>query len=229
MRNRRGNTGRHRHTKARSLRDRHGESARTRCAVREERRKSLFSPFHLSASHHIQNLAAQAAPGCAGRRWQGPDNHVGAGFKRIHQLIAGRFQPPPNQISCHRVTHRFGNDEAKANRRGVVPVEQVRHGVVCSHFSAAAHRVPIVVCMNHPIDSGKHGNYLTEAVRSGCKLRGELSAALATTSTEDGATCTGAHTQTKTVHLGAAAIVRLKSSLAHRYSSPRVGIPQGQQ
>jgi hypothetical protein len=47
------------------------------------------------------------------------------------------------------------------------------------------------------------------------KLRGELSATLAATRSEDGATGAGAHAQTETVHLRATTVVRLKSSLAH--------------
>jgi hypothetical protein len=46
-------------------------------------------------------------------------------------------------------------------------------------------------------------------------LRGELGATLATASREDRASRTGSHAETETVNLGATAIVRLESSLAH--------------
>ena len=47
------------------------------------------------------------------------------------------------------------------------------------------------------------------------ELRGEFGATLATTCTEDGAAGASAHTKTEAVHLGATAVVRLESSLAH--------------
>ena len=46
-------------------------------------------------------------------------------------------------------------------------------------------------------------------------LSGELGATLTATSAQDRATGTRTHAQTETVHLGATAVVRLKSSLTH--------------
>ena len=50
------------------------------------------------------------------------------------------------------------------------------------------------------------------------RLGRELYAPLAAARPEDGAASTGAHTKTKSVHLGAAAVVGLKSALAHGIS-----------
>lgn len=47
------------------------------------------------------------------------------------------------------------------------------------------------------------------------RLRGQLCAALATTSGNDGTACAGAHAGTETVHLCATAVIGLKRTLAH--------------
>jgi len=46
-------------------------------------------------------------------------------------------------------------------------------------------------------------------------LSGQLGAALTATSAQDGTAGTRAHAQAEAVHLGATAVVRLKSSLTH--------------
>ena len=50
---------------------------------------------------------------------------------------------------------------------------------------------------------------------TGARLRRELYAPLAAARPKDGSARAGAHTKTKSVHLGAAAVVGLKSALAH--------------
>ena len=56
-----------------------------------------------------------------------------------------------------------------------------------------------------------------ERARSG--LGRKFFAALAATSSKDGATGTRAHASTETVRLGAAAVVRLERTLGHDYST----------
>ena len=67
--------------------------------------------------------------------------------------------------------------------------------------------------LGYPVCPGEH----LQAV--GIELGGQLGAALAAARTEDGTAGTGAHAQPEAVHLGATAIVRLESSLAHSDSS----------
>lgn len=72
-------------------------------------------------------------------------------------------------------------------------------------FVPTANHLTEIVWPNDSIDARKHR--LT--------LDGDLAASLTATSGEDGATRTGAHTQTETVNLGAAAVVGLVSTLRH--------------
>ena len=85
------------------------------------------------------------------------------------------------------------------------------------HSPTTAHETSIVVSPDEPVGFGQHG----------FRLRGEFGASLATTRTEDGAACTGAHSEAEAMHLGAAPIVRLEGSLAHDLDLSRVRTPDG--
>jgi hypothetical protein len=65
------------------------------------------------------------------------------------------------------------------------------------------------------------------ALASTERLRGQFGATLATTGTQDGTSGAGTHAEPESVHLGATAVVRLKSSLAHgRISKAQLSRPE---
>jgi hypothetical protein len=115
-------------------------------------------------------------------------------------FLADRSQSPGHRITGDGVADGLGDYETES--RGA--------RVIRRHPSTAPHNGTKVVCPRHPVNLGEHGE-----ARSGRELRGEFGATLAAASCKDGATGTGAHAKTKTVDLRAAAVVRLKSSLAH--------------
>jgi hypothetical protein len=81
--------------------------------------------------------------------------------------------------------------------------------VGCSHSTTPPHGRAKVLWTRHAIRSGEH-------LRAACVgLRGQFGATLAAASAKDGAAGAGTHAKPETMHLCAAAIVRLESSLAH--------------
>ncbi len=69
----------------------------------------------------------------------------------------------------------------------------------------ATHRSAEVNGTVHPVRPGEHARV----------LRGQFGATLTATSSQNGTTSAGTHTEAETVNLRAAAVVRLESSLAH--------------
>lgn len=89
---------------------------------------------------------------------------------------------------------------------------RVGDAVCTPHAVAFAYDVAVVIA---PSDSVMLRWHVARRVE---ELRGQLRAALAAASRDDRAASAGAHASAEAVHLGAAAIVGLKSTLAHENS-----------
>lgn len=119
--------------------------------------------------------------------------------------MADRFESPPDEVALHRDPDGFGDDKTKPRHFARINLADIDNRVLGGNSKTPTHQASIVLGPNEPIGSGQHV----------AKLRGQFDASLAATRAEDGAAGAGAHSQTKSVHLGAAPVVGLKSSLAH--------------
>ena len=139
-------------------------------------------------------------------------------------MCSGRSQSPAYLIAHYRVPHRLGNNESKAGITRSLIVHDVNNAVRCRITTSTTHSQAKITRMRYAVRLSQHRT----------RLRGEFGASLAATCAQDGATGTSAHTQTETVDLRTATVVRLESSLAHSYISKaqrwrpgRIGRPEG--
>lgn len=87
--------------------------------------------------------------------------------------------------------------------------ELVNDDVLADVLRATPNNLTEIAWLNNPIVASEHQR----------ELNRDFAAALAAASGQDGAACTGPHTQTETVNLRAAAVVGLVSTLRHGFSS----------
>lgn len=149
----------------------------------------------------------QRIPGSLGGSWQRPDHDVPACAEVHKQVVADRAEPAANAIALDGVTDGLRDDDAEPRRLVILAIPEVDNSVGCRHAESLAHGRSKVIGPSDTILPGEHREV----------LRGKFGATLATASAKDGAAGAGAHAQTESVHLGAAAVVRLKSSLAHNW------------
>jgi hypothetical protein len=139
-------------------------------------------------------------------------HHVCSRLHLAEHCVARRLEASPHPVAHNGDANGFRDDEAEAGSRGigllVFGCTKVRHGIGGHKACAPPDHTPIVIGGGDPVGVSQHSE-------TRWLLRGELGATLAATSAQDGAPCTGAHTQTEPVHLGATTVVRLESSLAH--------------
>jgi hypothetical protein len=145
------------------------------------------------------------SPGNLWRSWQCTDDDVHTRGVARQDIPANRSQSAPDKITRHGVTHRLSDDEAEACGLTKAPGEEVNDSVRRTHAFAPPYSSTEISRTDHPVRPGEHRGMLC----------GELGATLAAASSQDRATGTGTHTEAEAVHLGAATVVRLESSLAH--------------
>ena len=147
----------------------------------------------------------QISPGSVGRSRQGADNNVSPCCMGRQNVVSYRSETTTHEVAGHRIPYRFSDDKTKACGLTRTPGVQVDDRVGSAHTSSLPYRSAEVIRPDHPVRPGEHR----------VVLRGELGAALAAASGQNGAAGAGTHAETEAVHLGAAAVVRLESSLAH--------------
>ena len=153
-----------------------------------------------------------------GRGGQGPDDdHGTAGqHRQLGEPVPDQVpQPPAYPVADHRVADRAGDHEAhlgrrRAGRRRSPPSAR------CSTRVRLPARCPARMQRRNDspeVSRAAAGNTVAGPTSSD----GELVAALATARREDRAARAGTHPQAETVHLVAAAVVRLVRTLGHEH------------
>ena len=130
------------------------------------------------------------------------DNHVSGQIARKDEIPANGFGPASKNIPHHGVAAFSSNNNAHPIGFGWASINDE---ILCYALVPSANHLTKVAGLNDSVVAGKH--------RDG--LNGDFAATLATTGGEDCTTGAGAHAQTEAVHLGAAAVVGLVSTLRH--------------
>lgn len=175
------------------------------------------------ASGGARDLCVQSSPRRLSGCWQCPDHDVysgvscSAGHDVGENQIRGRFQPSAHEVPADRVTDGLAHDETEAHCRGVTVLPDVGDGVRFREANTAPYVRPIVRPPRDAIGFREHRPV----------LRRELLATLGATSGKDRPSGACPHAETEAVSLGALAVVRLESSLAHN-QSPCGGLFTGQ-
>jgi hypothetical protein len=145
------------------------------------------------------------SPGNLGRSWQCPDYNVDPGGMGRQNVATYRPQTTPHPVTDDGVPYGLRDDKTKARGLARGPGMKIDNRVSRTHPFTPPYGSAKIIRTDDPVRPDEHRGV----------LRGKLGATLAATSSEDRATGTGTHTKTETVHLGAATVVRLESSLAH--------------
>lgn len=144
------------------------------------------------------------------RRGVGPDDDHQIGLKSPDHLGGDMTKPPADSVTGHRVADGLAHNEPETGTAHAelrrVHVGVYHHGAATLPGTLAHHRREISGTVE-PVRTGKHS---PPRPGSGRQRR----TALATTSRNDAATGAGPHTQTESVHLRTATVVRLEGPLA---------------
>jgi len=176
--------------------------------------------------YSIGDLSVESSPVKLCGAWQWPHHNVGASRSLAEQFATDRAKSPPNTVANDRTADTLRNDEPEPGGRRITRARKVDDGMRGRQSSTGANSGAEVRTTEHSVGLSEHGktcelhhgvmlNRQARCALEKDELRGEFGAALATTSTQDGAAGASAHAKTEAVHLGATAVVRLESSLAH--------------
>lgn len=127
-----------------------------------------------------------------------------------------RYQPGTHSlelstkcISLMGLADHFGDDESETRRAQRSRFQEVQGHTRASDTRSAPNNTPVVRSRGYSVSRSQHGKI--------SELRRQLFATLTTASSHDCAAGTSSHTQTETMFLGAATVIRLEGSLAHGY------------
>jgi hypothetical protein len=130
------------------------------------------------------------------------NDHIPCQVARDDEFSANGSSPASKNIPHHGVATFSSNNNAHPIGVGWASINDQ---VLRDALVPSANHLTKVAGLNDSIVAGKHRD----------ELYGDFAAALAATGGEDRTSGAGAHTQTEAVHLGAAAVVGLVSTLRH--------------
>jgi len=127
-------------------------------------------------------------------------------------------EPALDPVADDGVADRPTHDEPDPSRIGPVVPQDVDDEEVATAATARADHPPDVTTVGEPMRRGEHGRGSRAGGRAAGGSDRQALAALAPTRGQDAAPGTGAHAQPESVHLVAAAVVRLVRTLGHELS-----------
>ena len=209
-----GSTGTRRRRAGKSRPDIYEAEALRRYGVVEPNSEAAISSPHATGGDGTSYFGLQNGPGNGFSAGQGPNHDVSSRIKPGDERESYCLHSPPDTVSRDGAADVLRNDEAKTRRRSRRAPSEVHHSVRSGYPGPLSNDRFVVVARRDAVRFGQHRR---------C-LGGEFGASLTTTCTENGAPRTSAHTQTETVDLRAATVVRLEGSLAHSSFSVRLDL-----
>jgi len=185
-------------------------------------RPSLGNPLLNLGPPHIANFALLRM----GRLRQNSNHYVKATRLPTDDGTSKSTKLAPNPIANNRITDSLGSNDSNPGCATNVgsQIGDYKEGS-CDPFATTLYSAENLA-VRDAVFTGKQRTTL---------LGRELGAALATTCGKDGASRTRAHPQPETVNFGPAAVIRLKSALAHEdmllvtdpADAGEIGVPMG--